>query len=760
MTRRPVARICALLLLLPAASCWFDSVAHEVDPLIPERPPTLEDWHQAAEQSGTAGAGVVPGEDAIEALALPELDQLPAVRGGSFEPAPAMLGLLPGGLRAATIEAGKDLAWIRLTVPNRALPASRAALALLTARLLAESAHPELEKGSLRQAVENVGGEIDVAADFRTTRFTIAIPQQSWRWILDRLIESIRNLPTAPEPITAEQERLVRDLTARYSDEPMAAAIERVAAFETAGPASWIATAQDLTPAQVVQFHHDAYRANGCILALRVPGVAPDQQLRAIRDATAPWTANEPRLLPDPVPTLPTAQGVFWADSTGQSDITLLFDVASTSAPSAAARLVALEVLTESGSGGRLGKALRDATNAPIEFEPRIVSNGVHRRLELHASVPADLVAVVQKACKDALRSCVQRPPDVAELTGAAARARLLVGIDMREPELWLDEVTRSLVGGARPDVIVDEKGQKPFQGEAPHPWLTVLQALQRPAEIDPAPVFKEWAARSPLILVVGGEPGDLAQAKDFTRMPDAFLPSAQREAIEASPAEQKQSGLEYLQRAIAAIGGKDTLAAVHGFHASGVIRSGRAPAVREQIWFRDDGSLRMVRRVLATTIETVVTPDRAVETAGGEKRPLGLEEVRPLLDEARRWPLMLLAEFARGDAEYRLVSIRPVGDRQMAVLERVADTPDRVRIEVDTGSGLIRAVVAGEKRDTGRVFLREEYRDYRTIDGGVRVPFYRASFVDGGVLGLATEWDAITAGAPTDAELQAASGS
>src|SRR5690606_34606704 len=128
-----------------------------------------------------------------------------------------------------------------------------------------------------------------------------------------------------------------------------------------------------------------------------------------------------------------------------------------------------------------------------------------------------------------------------------------------------------------------------------------------------------------------------------------------------------------------------------------------------------------------------VVAPDRAVESCDGRSIAIAEAEAHALLDRARRHPLVLLGDWLRGDARYRLVSERVRGGRRLAVVDRVDLEPGRLRLFVDTESGLIRSVVAREDRPNGPVWLREEWRDYRAAGRALHAPHHLTTFVDGG---------------------------
>ena len=206
------------------------------------------------------------------------------------------------------------------------------------------------------------------------------------------------------------------------------------------------------------------------------------------------------------------------------------------------------------------------------------------------------------------------------------------------------------------------------------------------------------------------------------------------------------------LKAALDAVGGRPNLASIHGGSSVAETRSGAGPRTEERSWFRAGEKLRRVRKVLASTIETVVDTQGGTERSGERQMAVSAEVARSMLNAALRHPLYLLAAYARGESSYRLIDVRADGDRSLAVLERVGDG-DRLRMFIDQESGLVRAIEYEERGEIGVVNLREEYRDYRRT-GRVRVPFHRTTYVDETIEGSVTEWREFKAQTPTDEEL------
>src|SRR5690606_2069726 len=156
----------------------------------------------------------------------------------------------------------------------------------------------------------------------------------------------------------------------------------------------------------------------------------------------------------------------------------------------------------------------------------------------------------------------------------------------------------------------------------------------------------------------------------------------------------------ELLQRAATALGGAQRLFVVSGCTGTSTTRTGHGPEVVDREWYVRGVGLRRERRILATTIASVFTPEGGTETVGRDRRSIGAEEARVRIAAWERHPVFLLVRFLRGEDRYRLVSQRRVGDRDHALLERVGEGPP-LRLHVDVGSALVCVDGATDGSDT-----------------------------------------------------------
>ena len=82
---------------------------------------------------------------------------------------------------------------------------------------------------------------------------------------------------------------------------------------------------------------------------------------------------------------------------------------------------------------------------------------------------------------------------------------------------------------------------------------------------------------------------------------------------------------------------------------------------------------------------------------------------------------------------KFRLLTTRVVGDREHVLLEAISGRFERLRMEIDQQSGLVRVVEAWTLSPEGTPTRAvDTWSDYRTVDG-LRVPFRCSTQIDDG---------------------------
>lgn len=722
-----------LAVLLLAGCFWSQPYATQTKSVAPQRPK------------------VVPTQPTEVYVPIDDADGLPwPPRGTTAERAyrsqPTEQRRLPGGVlglardwsASSSSDRHLDMALLRLTLPVGSR-SDQTGVAELAAWAVAEIPAPGDHRPALRRSIEEGAGSLRIRVGAQHTSFELTVARKSWAAALEQLIAAIRTAVASED----QTERLRRSQVVaerrRLSAADLATAIE-ILWTTGAAPERYLTELEDRTAAEVEAFRNARYRPAGAVLALWIPGQAPGAVLDAAGEALTAWSsdaeAGSPTPLteiplprspegprPDPEALKPAANSIVWAADDGDTcRFALVLPLPPASAPGTLGTLAQLECVTMEGVGGRLERAGADRLEAGIHDDV-----GIHRLVLMGEGSPARALET-WKALTTTLATLTEQPPRGSELHTALDRLRLRLLARHDDPWGWLDLATqRGLLGAEATDLTQQ------------------LEQIEKMMALDPDPAVKPPGPA--VMVVVGGRPPAEAGADVTAARP--FADAAGAEAPDESAA-QIEAASEPLAAAVRALGGKVRLSQLRGLAAALTRRSSDGAAVAETIWFAAPDGLRAVRQILATTIETVIGPRQSYERVGEKKLQLTHAETELILDRVARHPLMLMAAQARGEVEFRLVSTRRVGDREMAVLERVDPERERLRILVDTGSGLIRTVETRERRvDLGaRVHVTERYDDYRPL-AGIRVPFRCITTIDSGGQEITTTWSEVLLGAP-----------
>jgi hypothetical protein len=405
--------------------------------------------------------------------------------------------------------------------------------------------------------------------------------------------------------------------------------------------------------------------------------------------------------------------------------------------PLAAELLVLHECLTQEGLGGRLGAAIETLVGRDVSFE--VLPAGETDQVVLLARAQDEVVVPLWEAVSQVLNSFRLRPPSETELREAAARARLRLLEQATNPADWLRLLSRLA-----------------YRGVPPATFTRVLRRLTTPGQLDIAAALPVFATASLALAVVGGEPpaesSRLVQLVTGVLLPEAraersLPPDAGVDAVAEADA--------LLRHVVAALGGETALKLLRGYRERVVSETGVGPPVETESVLRLDDRLRQTTRVLATTIETRIEGSGGIETCGAHEVPLPVDEARGRLAAAARHPAVVLARWCRGEVRFRRLALRMAGDRELAVLEEVTERQDPLRLSVDTGSFLVRAIeVRTWNPETGSGTVRDELSDYRTVKR-LRVPFLRTRIVDDSGPPLQIRTLAFDPTEPTDGDLR-----
>ena len=716
------------------AGCWYDGTARELEPAgtAPVTPDMLD-------RGGRSDAGPERRTTPDSGTTRRETLETPGALGAP--PAPPELALMPGGMRVAFGASDDGAAHLQLTVRHRGLAAHRVAIAEIAADYITDVPLAESRNPSLRRAIADLGGTLTVEVDPRTTRFVVTAPREDWRRVLQLFGTALSTPPTSNDRVAESRDRVLRALTDRLSSDPLGSTVERVRSYELEGVSTWLAVAEDATLGQVAAFWRRSYVTDGCVLAARVPDVGLPRLLRAVDESFADWVGDQRKRLPATIESTPPAGGLFWAAGPDPARTAIVLMPAPIASPLTALEWIAIECLTADGVGGRIGSAIQTEIGTEPGFAPRIVDEGTSVRIELRGELPSWAIRRFSEATQAAFQSLADAPPSDEAIRRAAARARLRLFTQLGTPKGWMAWATHAVYAGLIPNVQWTGNAAKKIQVPGADVWETTLATLSKVERAAVAETFRSFADRRSLVVVVGGNPDPAQPTDSFARVPDAFVAPQRERSVTADEAAQLAAATALKERAIQAVGGPQFVALARGLTMRGLTRSGQGPELIHESYYAFDGRLHRMARVLATEIETLITPEQAYEAVLGRRVELSKIERASLLAEYERHPLMLLGAWLRGEASYRLLSMREAHGREIAILERRAGSAGRLKIHVDTESGLIRVVESEDLRTVGLVYLREEYGDYRTSDVGARVPHRRVTYVDDGLRGLLTEW-------------------
>jgi len=302
------------------------------------------------------------------------------------------------------------------------------------------------------------------------------------------------------------------------------------------------------------------------------------------------------------------------------------------------------------------------------------------------------------------------QPLTAKELAIASNRAIMHLLLDECTPRTWLAAITRRGLEAAELETTVGQ----------------MLAALEHPTTLALSDALLEFAKTTPSWLVLGGQPP--ATDNSIRILEDNPLRFGSTLVREASPGLQELLATQVLHKAIDALGGIDRILAITGYSAQIHTVSQAGLQFDDEEWFDVSGRLRRIRKILGTTIDTLIDGDSADQRVGEEIKPLSQDAVRDLLASVHRHPLFLLRSFLLGQDRYRLLSVRDIEDRQIAILELIDPDRPRLRLQIDRDSGLLRGVErVVELGELGTIQILEQYRDYRNV-AGLRIPFQRTT--------------------------------
>jgi hypothetical protein len=688
----------------PAQPDPVAQLTNEPPPIIPELP--IEQPLQQIDPAEPAANAQLPSQQAFDPAAEYQRARLPngmttiAVR---YLPTPERTAEVTLGMLVGT-DMGKR------------------GLADLAAFVLSNHGDATAGRPSLRQGISELGGTLFVEQGPLSTWFTAQVPADRWAEAMTIVGRAIANPAPGRSQLERLQDTLLQQETDAVLETPAAAIAARMLLGDRCSDAHLHAIQQrDAT--EVAAFLQQHNRPDRAVLTVRAPVESWLIGQRAFQEfSNWPGTTTPGEPLPDAREER-LIGGIYWAASMPAATppegrledrcrVALVLPLPDPLQPDAAAQHLLLNCLTMDGIGGRLEKLQRDAGLQHVLWTAHFVSQGEVSATVLETEASSDEAAQLWQLANEARSSLGTLPPTESELAFGAGRAWLTLRRGQYGSGSDLRLATLSLLRGV---------------GEAK--LRQRLDDLRQPDAVPPSATLAFLEQPMAMFVIGGTPPPNLTSVRSFEVVPSGFQTTQQSTGGDALI----EAALPWISRAMQSAGGESTLRRVTGFSASGTIRTEGAPTIEESIEWAPGGSLLRRRKVLGTTIETRISGNEWSEQVGSDKAKLNALEASWRLAESERHPVALLISHASGRLPFRLLSTRQQDDREYALLEAVTDRFERLRVEIDTESLLIRRVETWTMSPRGTpTYTVDFWSDYRAVDG-LRVPFRRETFVDDG---------------------------
>lgn len=685
--------------------------------------------HGCSGSPAPAPTPVEPAPAVVDPAALPvpieapPLVPLPGEQGTSPSPLIAR-DLLPNGLNLAVLRHQPDATrTARIALQFAAgTHTGRPGAADLAAWLFAHGADVTEGRLGLHREIERLGGTLSVELGPMSTWFTVRIDESRWQAALDALATAL----TAPPPSRGVLERAQRELLADRATALLADPVVLTTArmlLGDAGGSAHLASLRERDASEGVVFQSRHYRPDRAALVLEVPA-APTAIVDAARLRFTNWQAAKlAGATGAENPAHGFTAGVHWAtdDRRDSTDCALVFALPDPVAREAAAVHLLLNCVTMSGLGGRLERLQIEAGLGDVVFVPRFVSCGETAALVLTTRTTPERAARLWQLADRARTSLRALPPTPSERALARSRTWLSLRRADVDSGTRLRALTLRLIAQVGEDQLLER-----------------LTDLEQPDAITGAITDAFLALPFGLVAVGGAPPADLPTVQRFEHPRDDGI----ADGAEADGERLIAAATPWLDQALQAIGGRDRIRQLVGLTAAATVRTEGAPDTAESYEWLFQGSLHRTRTVLGATVVTDIRGKEWVEKAGTETARLTPVEASWRLHDAERHPLTLLAAFARGQLRFRLLAMQRVDDRELVLLEAVTETFERLRIQIDRESGLVRIVESWSTSPEGMPTRTvDTWSDYRTVDA-VRVPFRRATIVDDGQSRRVTDFE------------------
>ena len=593
---------------------------------------------------------------------------------------------------------------------------SRPGSAELAAHLLAHGADATSGRQSLARQLERMGGVLTIDIGRKSTWVHVRVPQSAWQRAGQALANALDAKTATRSQLERSQEEVIADETAAIAaDSVRVAATQLMLGIES--PAAHLQNLSERDASEALAFQKRYFRPDRAILAVRTQ--LTDEQIEtAIRATFGTWEPGNPTPEGEITTKLrPAPRGIAWMEDPKAAkdalcEAALLLPWPDALAPDAAALHMLANASTIEGVGGRLERLMQEAGLGKVELRAETLRCGEGTALLLRGTMTPQQALQLHATAIQARQSLRDIPLSSSERTQARAAAWL----SLRESEASASSRLRNEL--ERILIDTDAAAQ-----------MRQLAALEMPtaADLKSLNAFLEM----PVAMVVRGGPAPVGAA-DVRSCPTTLAAAAIPIAGAADEA-MRAAALPWRTRAIEALGGEKALAELEGFTATRRVATVDAPEIEETTTWKQSGDVLRVRKALGATVETTLAGSKWTETANGKAAQLSPQEAAWRRAEAASHPLAIVLAWQRGDLQFRLLTSRNVGDRVYETLEAIGDQFERLRIEIDRESALVRIVERWATTPEGSATRTvETWTDYRTIDG-IRAPFRCTTVVDDG---------------------------
>lgn len=586
----------------------------------------------------------------------------------------------------------------------------------LATHLLVHGADATSGRQSLERQVAQMGGALRVEIGRKSTWVHVRVPAARWQLAGQALVTALETRLTSRGQLDRSQEQCIAAAKKAIEADPVRfAAVGMLLGDES--PAAHLQRLQDRDAGEAVAFQRRYFRPDRSLLVVRA-NEADAALETGVRATFGPWQPENPTAEGEiTTQARKSPEGIAWIeDPTRGNDATcdaaLVLQWPDLHSPDAPALHVLANCLTVDGIGGRLERLQQEAGLGAVALSAETIRVGEGSALMLRGSMsPQQAVRLhaTLLSARDSLR-------DIPVSTSERTQARAAAWLSLRECEATASSMLR-------------DAAERTVLGKSLATQIRQLADLDRPGSPDAKAIDAFLALPIAMVVRGGAAPKDAPGVRVCPLSQAApAVPVAQ-----ADDENLRQAALPWRDRLFEALGGAVALQDCVGFTAEKSVATKDAPAAEETTSWRRGGDVSRTRKVLGATIETRLAGNDWTETVAGRSSQLSPQEAAYTRAEIARHPLALAMAWQRDEIQFRLLAQRRIADRDYAALEAIGGGFERLRIEIDRQSGLLRSVECWTTTPDGNAMRTvDTWTDYRTVEG-IRAPFRCTTVVDDG---------------------------